>query len=72
MTPGSLFRPFRAKMGEGMPHRGRAELADAIRRVPHDRRGVVGEYAGEERQVARDVPHRAGEVADRLLALRQE
>ena len=44
------------------------KLAHAVRRVADDRGGIVGEYAGEERQVAGDVAHGPREFEDRLLA----
>ena len=44
------------------------ELAHAIPSGADDRRGVVGEDARQHRQVAREVAHGAGEVADGLLA----
>ena len=45
------------------------EFAHAVhRRGADDRSGIIGKDAGQHRQVAREIAHGAGEVADRLLA----
>jgi hypothetical protein len=46
-----------------------SKLADTVGRVAHDWRQVIGENAGQRRQVARSVTHRAGERDDRRLPL---
>ena len=69
---GRSVRPLSAEACDvirGMAFEG--ELADAVGGVSDDWSGVIGEDPGEERQVAGHVAHRAGEVADRLLTLRQ-
>src|SRR5271168_3310277 len=45
------------------------EFAHAVHRGADDRSGIIGKDAGQHRQVAREVAHGAGEVADGLLAL---
>ena len=66
VTPGSVFLPAMAKVGDGMPQRAMASSrtpSTAVRTI-----GIIGKHAGQHRHVAREVAHRAGEVADRLLA----
>jgi hypothetical protein len=45
------------------------EFAHVVHRGADDRSGIIGKDAGQHRQVAREVAHGAGEVADRLLPL---
>jgi len=40
--------------------------------VAHDRGGVIGENAGQDRQVAGQIVHRAGEFADRWWPFESE
>ena len=51
VTPGSVFLPAMANAGDGMPQRA-MEFAHAILRGTDDRRGIIGEDAGQHRQVA--------------------
>ena len=63
---------FLACDGEGRRRHAPArhgEFARAVHRSADDRRGIVGEDAGQHRQIAREVAHGAGEVADGLLTL---
>ena len=69
VTPGSDFRPFEGEHRRRHAPARHREFAHAVHRGADDRSGIVGEDAGQHRQVAREVAHRAGEVADRLLAL---
>ena len=68
VTPGSDFRPSMANFGDGMPQRAMASSRMPSTAVRTDRSGIVGEDAGQHRQVAREVAHGAGKVADGLLA----
>jgi hypothetical protein len=45
------------------------EFAHAVHRGADDPSGIIGKDAGQHRQVAREVAHGAGEVADRVLPL---
>ncbi|MEF2553325.1 hypothetical protein VQ042_18495 [Aurantimonas sp. A2-1-M11] len=45
------------------------QLTLAVLRRPDHRRGIVRDDAWQRRRVARAVPHGAGEIADRYLAI---
>jgi hypothetical protein len=51
-----------ARCDDGMPR----QLARAVRRVAHDRGGIVRENAGQHREVSDDIAHVVRELADRL------
>jgi len=57
--------------GRGRAQARRRKLADAIRRIADDWRGIVGKHARKQRQIARRVTHGPRKVADCLLALRE-
>jgi hypothetical protein len=66
VTPGSLLRPFKAKTGDGMPHRASvSSRPSAVFRTIG-----VGEDAGQWWEISRPIEHGPRQLADRLLPLR--
>src|SRR5207302_2044424 len=63
---------FLALQGKGRrrhPPPRHCQFAHAVRRGADDRGGVIGEHAGNGRQIPGEVPHGAGQLADGGLAL---
>jgi hypothetical protein len=69
VTPGSLWRPFRAKTGDAPARR---RQLPSVHGVPHDRSSIVRKDARQRWRIARPVVQRPREFADRLLCFIME